>query len=78
MLVISSFNIKNDYYKYNKEKTKEIVSYLKDNQIDILNLQEVYKKVDKDLRKEIKNTYKIIGKYRFLSKVLLKPSFKFK
>ena len=74
MLVISTFNIKNDYYKYNKEKTKDIINYLKNNQIDILNLQEVYKRLDKDLRKEIKNNnYRIIGKYRFLSRIILKP-----
>lgn len=74
MLIISTFNIKNDYYKYNKEKTKDIIKYLKDNHIDILNLQEVYKKLDKDLTKEIRNNnYRVIGKYRFLSRLLLKP-----
>lgn len=74
MLVISTFNIKNDYYKYNKEKTKDIINYLKEKNIDILNLQEVYKRLDKDLTKEvINNNYRIVGKYRFLSKLILKP-----
>ena len=55
MLVISTFNIKNDYYKYNIDKTKDIINYLNKNQIDILNLQEVYKKLDKDLKRERMN-----------------------
>ena len=74
MLVISTFNIKNDYYKYNIDKTKDIINYLNKNQIDILNLQEVYKKLDKDLKREVKNNnYRMIGKYRFLSRLILKP-----
>ena len=74
MLVISTFNIKNDYRKYTKEKTKDIIKYLKDNKIDILNLQEVYKKLDKDLSKELKTiNYKRIGKYRGISRLFLRP-----
>lgn len=74
MLVISTFNIKNDYYDYKKEKTKMIIDYLKDNKIDVLNLQEVYKKIDKDLSKETKKiNYKKIGKYRFKSILFLRP-----
>ena len=74
MLVISTFNIKNDYFKYNKSKTKDIINYLINNKIDILNLQELYKKLDKDLTKELKNiNYKRFGKYIFKSKLLLKP-----
>jgi len=74
MLVISTFNIKNDYFKYNKSKTKDIINYLINNKIDILNLQELYKKLDKDLTKELKNiNYNRFGKYRFKSKLLLKP-----
>ena len=51
MLRVSSFNIKNDYNKYNVSKTNEIYNYLVNNNIDILCLQEVYSKVDKDLKK---------------------------
>ena len=73
MLVISSFNIKNDYYNYNKNKTDIILKYLIDNKIDILNLQELYLKLDKDLTKELNKTnYKKIGRYRGISKILLK------
>ena len=74
MLVISTFNIKNDYFKYKKDKTNTILEYLKNNNIDILNLQELYFKLDKDLSKELsKINYKKIGKYRGLSRILLKP-----
>lgn len=74
MLVISTFNIKNDYFKYDKEKTTKIIEYLKKNKIDILNLQELYKKLDKDLSKELKKiNYKKIGKYRGASRLLLRP-----
>ena len=74
MLVISTFNIKNDYFKYKKDKTNTILKYLKDNNIDILNLQELYFRLDKDLSKELKKiNYKKIGKYRGISRILLKP-----
>ena len=74
MLVISTFNIKNDYFKYKKDKTNTILEYLKNNNIDILNLQELYFKLDKDLSKELsKINYKKIGKYRGLSIILIKP-----
>ena len=74
MLVISTFNIKNDYFKYRKDKTNTILKYLKDNNIDVLNLQELYFRLDKDLSKELKKiNYKKIGKYRGISRILLKP-----
>jgi len=74
MLVVSSFNIKNDYFKYNKEKTNTIIDYLLDNKIDILNLQELYKRADKDLTKYLlKLDYHIIKRYRFISRLLLRP-----
>ena len=74
MLVVSSFNIKNDYFKYNKEKTNTIIDYLIDNKIDILSLQELYKRADKDLtRYLLKLDYHIIKKYRFLSRLILRP-----
>ena len=74
MLVISTFNIKNDYFKYKKDKTNTIINYLRDNNIDVLNLQELYFRLDKDLSKELKKiNYKKIGKYRGISRILLKP-----
>ncbi len=66
MIRISSFNIKNDYKNYNLNKTKEIYNYLINNNIDILGLQEVYSKLDIDLRKLLKNNYNYNGNYRFL------------
>ena len=45
MLRISSFNIQNDFSKYNINKSKEIYNYLVQNKINILGLQEVYSKI---------------------------------
>ncbi len=70
MLRVSSFNIKNDYNKYNVSKTNEIYNYLVNNNIDILCLQEVYSKVDKDLKKILDNKYSYYGNYRFYIKFL--------
>ena len=47
MLRISSFNIQNDFSKYNINKSKEIYNYLVQNKINILGLQEVYSKINK-------------------------------
>lgn len=66
---LSTFNIKNDFNYYNKNKSLEIYKYLKDNNIDILGLQEVFYKCDRDLKK-ILNGYNMVGKYRFLFKLL--------
>ena len=68
-MIISTFNIKNDYNYYNKNKSLEIIKYLKKNEIDVLGLQEVFYKCDKDLKKELKG-YNMIGNYRFLLKLL--------
>ncbi len=66
MLTISTFNIKNDSSTYRREKAERIIEYLEDNQIDILNLQELFPKCERDLRKELqKRNYKIYGKYRY-------------
>ena len=71
-MIISTFNIQNDIKKYSKDKEKEIISYLVDNKIDILNLQEVYSKLDKDLSKDIDSlNYTMFGKYRFFLKRIL-------
>ena len=72
MLRISSFNIQNNYNNYNINKTKEIINYLKDNNIDILGLQEVFYLCDRDICKKIDNKYNYFGKYRFYSKLLLR------
>ena len=72
MITISSFNIQNDIKNYSIDKEKEIIKYLKNNKIDILNLQEVYSKLDKDLAKDIDILkYNMFGKYRFFLKRIL-------
>lgn len=68
-MIISTFNIKNDFNYYNKNKSLEIFKYLRDNKIDVLGLQEVFYKCDKDLCKLIKNYYNMAGKYRFSFKL---------
>lgn len=73
MLRISTFNIQNDFSNYSKAKTVDIVNYLTKNKIDILGLQEVFSKCNKDLEKELENcNYNISGKYRFYLHFLLK------
>lgn len=69
-MIISTFNIKNDYKYYNKNKSLELFKYLKNNKIDILCLQEVYYKCDNDFKKLIKGLYNETGKYRFKFKLL--------
>ena len=69
-MIISTFNIQNDYKKYKKEKTQIIYNYLKDNNIDVLGLQELFYKCNHDLKKLLKNNYSIKGKYRFLLKLI--------
>ena len=65
---LSTFNIKNDFNYYNKNKALEISKYLKDNNIDVLGLQEVFYKCDRDLKKLL-DGYNMVGKYRFLFKL---------
>ena len=69
---ISTFNIQNDYGKYDKSKSKQIYNYLKSNKIDVLGLQEVFSKCDDDFINYLGNSYKMVGKYRFFSKLLLR------
>ena len=72
MLTISTFNIQNDIKHYSSEKTLMIVQYLKSRKIDILNLQEVYSLLDKDLRKVLKSiSYSSYGRYRFFLRRIL-------
>ena len=67
MITICTFNIQNNFKNYNKNKSNEIVDLLKDKSIDIYNLQEVYSKIDKDLKSIFRNlSYTINGTYRFL------------
>ena len=67
MLTICTFNIQNDFNDYNISKRDKIINLLKNNHIDIYNLQEVYTKIDKDLTKYLKKiSYNIYGAYRFL------------
>ncbi len=67
MLTICTFNIQNDFNDYNISKRDKIINLLKNNHIDIYNLQEVYTKIDKDLTKSLKKiSYNIYGAYRFL------------
>ena len=74
MLTISTFNVQNDIKKYKKEKKDLILDYLKKNRIDILNLQEVYSLLDRDLKKELKKiNYSSHGNYRFRLKKILNP-----
>lgn len=71
MLTISTFNVQNDIKKYSKTKTELIIEYLKMRKIDILSLQEVYSKLDRDLKKKLYPSFSLSGKYRFFFKRLL-------
>ena len=64
-MIISTFNVQNNFDFYDKSKSENIIKYIDDNKIDIICLQEVFSKCDKDLRSLLGN-YNIIGKYRFL------------
>ena len=55
MLTICTFNIQNDYGDYSVSKRDKIIGLLKNNHIDIYNLQEVYSKIDRDLKKSLKS-----------------------
>ena len=69
-MIVSTFNIQNDFKKYKKDKSKLIFNYLKDNNIDILGLQEVFYMCNHDLKKLLKNTYQMKGRYRFFLKLI--------
>lgn len=69
-MIISTFNIQNNFRKYKKTKTKKIFDYLSNNQIDVLGLQEVFYTCNHDLKKLLKNNYFIKGKYRFFLKLV--------
>ena len=66
MLIISTFNIKNNYNKYQKIKATDIYKYVLNNNIDVLCMQEVFSKCRNDLEKNIEESkYKLYGKYRY-------------
>lgn len=69
---ISTFNIQNDYKYYKEEKSKDIYNYLKNNDLDVLGLQEVFSKINKDITTKISNVYNMVGKYRGISRIILK------
>lgn len=72
MLNISTFNIQNDFSKYDFSKSIEIMDYILKYKIDVLGLQEVYSKCSFDLEKLLQeNDYLLYGSYRFFLKRLL-------
>lgn len=63
---ICTFNIKNDYDLYQKEKSKDLVGFINKNKIDILCTQELFNICENDIIKDLSKTnYKIYGNYRF-------------
>lgn len=69
-MIISTFNVQNDFFKYKKNKSEIIYQYLENNKIDLLGMQEVFYTLSKDFKKLIKSKYQMVGKYRFLLKLL--------
>lgn len=70
---ICSFNIKNDYGIYNKNKSVDIVDFIMKNDIDILCTQELFDICENDIVNELSGTnYRIFGKYRFKLGILRK------
>ena len=71
---ICTFNIKNNYRDYKKEKSIDIYNLLRKRNIDILGLQEVFIPCNNDLKRLLKDKYEMIGKYRFLSRIIKRTS----
>lgn len=70
---ICTFNIKNNYNQYQKEKAKDIVDFIDKNNIDILCTQELFDICKNDINNYLSRTnYKIYGKYRFKLNILRK------
>ena len=69
-MIVSTFTIQNDFKKYKKTKSYEIYQYLTKNNIDILGLQEVFYMCNYDLKKLIKHSFFMKGKYRFFLKII--------
>lgn len=65
MLKVSTFNIQNDYGK-DLTKNKQIIDYITSNKIDVIGVQELFKKTAKDLENKLKKeNYHITGFYRY-------------
>ncbi len=65
MLKVSTFNIQNDYGK-DLTKNKQIIDYILTNKIDVIGIQELFKKNAKDLENKLqKANYNITGTYRY-------------
>ena len=73
-MIISTFNIQNDYKNYKKNKSNEIVDYIKNNKIDIIGLQELPNIYNNELANILNKNYKIYGKYRYKLNVLFQKS----
>jgi len=71
-MIISSFNIQNNINNYSIDKTKDIVRFLEENNIDILGLQEVFSPCDNDLERLFPKNYSMVGKYRFFLQFIFK------
>ena len=69
-MIISTFNIQNDVKNYKKNKSIDIFNYINKNNIDIIGLQELTYKYNNELTELIKNTFKMVGKYRYFLKLL--------
>ena len=69
---ISTFNIQNDSKTYKRKKVDELHNYIEKNKIDVVGLQEVFHRLDKDIKKDLGYDYKVVGKYRFISKFILR------
>lgn len=66
MLTISTFNIQNTTKDYSEQKHQQIIKYLLDENIDILNLQELFIDCERVLLPKLKQLdYTLSGDYRF-------------
>ncbi len=69
-MIVSTFNIQNDIKNYKKNKSIDIFNYIKKNNIDIIGLQELTYKYNNELSRLIKDTFRMVGKYRYFLKPL--------
>ena len=69
---ISTFNIQNDSKTYKRKKVDELHNYIYKNKIDVLGLQEVFPKLSKDIKNDLQYDYKMEGKFRFFSRIILR------
>ena len=70
MITIATFNIKNNYNNYKLDKAQDIYKFIKNNDIDILCMQELFSKCLNDLKEIINDSqYKLCGKFRYHWKI---------